>query len=100
MSKNFVKVEGGGHEGRGFHSPPTKPRFSLISKNRGLEPFYTINPYHICPMAFSSFLIMSMWITDPGDVVFCCGLFVSAMGLAPRPQPFNPVWWRITESNR
>ncbi len=52
MSKNFIKVEGGGYKGRGFHCPLTKPRFSLISKNCGLEPFQMFSLLHLCPMAF------------------------------------------------
>lgn len=77
MSKNFIKVEGGGYKGRGFHCPLTKPRFSPISKklrSRTVsDVFFTSVPRGV----FFLSLFMSMYSTDPGNYFFicCCGVF-------------------------
>ncbi len=75
MSKNFIKVEGGGYQGRGFHCPLTKPRFSPISKKLRSR---TVSDDLFIPSVphgvFFLSLFMSMYVTDPGKLVFFCFL--------------------------
>jgi hypothetical protein len=66
------------------------PNLSLVSaslvKNRGLEPFHTF--YRMCPMAFLLFLIMSMYITCPGNKVLYSVVVCFSHRYYPTPKTF------------